>query len=277
MQISSVQEYLDFAERHKLPLKKMRFFPGEKRTDPKCFYCYFDQSTGEWVTAKNKADGSTAERYRGHSEAIACQVLFDKMEEEAKKRGLIGSNKEARVYTYTYTDENGVTRSETRTEYGYNWDSVTSRSVKRKGGSRLGDNLPVVAGVILIIIVMSVPSMIRGLWHRHDGYYVDTTRHNTIYRLGHKYYSYDSKLGQWSKLADDFRYMLDIMDELYYTTSYYQANGQSGYELEYRFEDTKWYEDYEESYSSSSDSSDSDWDSDWSSWDSSDTDWDSDW
>ena len=87
MKVNSLQEYRDFVERHNIPLDTIRFALGEdKGHDPRWFYIYQDRFTGEWVVAKNKSDGSTAERYRGNDEAKACQILFDKMEEEFNKR-----------------------------------------------------------------------------------------------------------------------------------------------------------------------------------------------
>ncbi len=87
MKINSLHEYKDFVQRHNIPLDKIRFALGEdKGHEPRWFYIYQDRFTGEWVVAKNKSDGSTAERYRGQDEAKACQILFDKMEEEFNNR-----------------------------------------------------------------------------------------------------------------------------------------------------------------------------------------------
>ena len=93
MKVNSLQEYKDFVERHNIPLDTIRFALGEdKGHDPRWFYIYQDRFTGEWVVAKNKSDGSTAERYRGNDEAKACQILFDKMEEEFNKRKYAGED-----------------------------------------------------------------------------------------------------------------------------------------------------------------------------------------
>ena len=69
-----------------MPLEKMRFFIGENRKDPKCFGVYQDESTGNWIVYKNKADGTRAVRYEGPDEARAAQEIWNKIGDEVKHR-----------------------------------------------------------------------------------------------------------------------------------------------------------------------------------------------
>ena len=69
-----------------MPLEKMRFFIGENRKEPKCFGVYLDESTGNWVVYKNKADGTRAVRYEGPDEARAAQEIWTKIGDEVKHR-----------------------------------------------------------------------------------------------------------------------------------------------------------------------------------------------
>ena len=69
-----------------MPLEKMRFFIGENRKEPKCFGVYLDESTGNWVVYKNKADGTRAVRYEGPDEARATQEIWNKIGDEVKHR-----------------------------------------------------------------------------------------------------------------------------------------------------------------------------------------------
>ena len=69
-----------------MPLEKMRFFIGENRKEPKCFGVYQDESTGNWVVYKNKADGTRTVRYEGPDEARAAQEIWNKIGDEVKHR-----------------------------------------------------------------------------------------------------------------------------------------------------------------------------------------------
>ena len=69
-----------------MPLEKMRFFIGENRKEPKCFGVYQDESTGNWIVYKNKADGTRAVRYEGPDEARAAQEIWNKIGDEVKHR-----------------------------------------------------------------------------------------------------------------------------------------------------------------------------------------------
>ena len=66
--VQSIEELKQKCAEKNMPLEKMRFFIGEDRKEPKCFGVYLDESTGNWVVYKNKADGTRAVRYEGPDE-----------------------------------------------------------------------------------------------------------------------------------------------------------------------------------------------------------------
>ena len=78
----TIDELTAFCERHELPLAKMRFFIGLDYPGAKAFGIFQD-SDGNFVVYKNKADGSRSVRYRGPDEAYAVNEIFQKLKEEA--------------------------------------------------------------------------------------------------------------------------------------------------------------------------------------------------
>lgn len=71
-----------YADRKLPPSNVTRFFIGEDYKKPKAFGIYKDESTGEFVVYKNKADGSRAVRYKGTDEAYAVNELYMKLKSE---------------------------------------------------------------------------------------------------------------------------------------------------------------------------------------------------
>ena len=84
--VRSIEELKQKCAEKNMPLEKMRFFIGENRKEPKCFGVYLDDSTGNWVVYKNKADGTRAVRYEGPDEARAAQEIWNKIGDEVKHR-----------------------------------------------------------------------------------------------------------------------------------------------------------------------------------------------
>ena len=84
--VQSIEELKQKCAEKNMPLEKMRFFIGEDRKEPKCFGVYQDESTGNWVVYKNKADGTRAVRYEGPDEARAAQEIWNKIGDEVKHR-----------------------------------------------------------------------------------------------------------------------------------------------------------------------------------------------
>lgn len=70
-----------YSDRNLPPYEVTRFFIGENRSEPKVFGIYQD-SKGDFVVYKNKADGSRAVRYAGKDEAYAVNEIYLKLKEE---------------------------------------------------------------------------------------------------------------------------------------------------------------------------------------------------
>ena len=83
--VNSIDDILMVAKQENIPLEDIRFFIGKDEKYPKAFGIFQDE-TGMWVVYKNKSDGSRSIRYRGESEQEACQIIWDKLEEETKKQ-----------------------------------------------------------------------------------------------------------------------------------------------------------------------------------------------
>ncbi len=268
MKINSLHGYKDFVQRHNIPLDKIRFALGEdKGHEPRWFYIYQDRFTGEWVVAKNKSDGSTAERYRGHDEAKACQILFDKMEEEFNNR-----------------------KHEAGSEYPASAGSVKkNRRKKNMFILLLQQALYYIVGAGIICLVYYVFFYEKPQKRPGQGYYVFRNTYDDgsqwddlYYYLDNHWYYYDYEYDDW--YADsDFDYSYDYVDDYYVGNYYSSLDGYYDGEA-WDFDDTSYYKSYVESKNNSDsnnnyyDDDDDSWDNyDWDDWDSNDSDWDSDW
>ena len=74
------KEFLEKAKEGNWDLEKMRFFVGEKQTQPKCFGIY-QLDDGNWVVYKNKSNGETVIHFTGGEDA-AFQIFYDKIQSE---------------------------------------------------------------------------------------------------------------------------------------------------------------------------------------------------
>ena len=300
MKISSLEEYKTFAGRHHLPLNQMRFALGEdKGNEPRWFYIYQDSSTSEWVVAKNKSNGEKVERYRGNDEAAACQILFNKMEEEARSRGLLRSQQQKAASIVVLNGETVNLNDYEDSQWddvGSNWDNKDS---SKKGRPEFG----IIVAIIVLsfdLIVGAVAGIISFAVHNEDGYYVDSANNIVLYKYGLDFYYLSTADNGWysvedsrliSKSAENYKnldFYEDYEDLGLAAASFveYESAGDSDdywfdyiyynddYNYDFYYSET--YQDIVESENEST-SDDSDWDSDYSSWDSNDTNWDSDW
>lgn len=266
MRINSLQEYRDFVQQHNIPLDTIRFALGEdKGHEPKWFYIYQDRFTGEWVVAKNKSDGSTAERYRGNDEAEACQILFDKMEEEFNKRQPASSS------------------------------VVDDKKKRAKSSLVFVLQRTMIYAIFLVIICFIIrkvlvdePSSVR---RPGQGYYVfehtyddGSVWDDLYYYLDNSWYYYDDEYDDWY-VDENFDYSYDYVDDYYVGNYYSSLDGYYDGDA-WDFDDTTYYQFYQDSlnnkddsYNNGDDSNDNDdsWDSYEDDWDSNDSDWDSDW
>ena len=232
MKVNSLQEYKDFVERHNIPLDTIRFALGEdKGHDPRWFYIYQDRFTGEWVVVKNKSDGSTAERYRGNDEAKACQILFDKMEEEFNKRKYAGED----------------------TAGGASGSAGSSQKRKKSHFSSFV--------LRFLPYLIAIPICAYAFWDGYrdthtkrpgQGYYVFRNTYDEgsvwddlYYYLDSCWYYFDDEYDDWY-VDSDFDYSYDDVDD-YYMGSYYSSlDGYYDGEA-WDFDDTSYYQNYVES------------------------------
>lgn len=75
----TIEELLDWAEQHHLPLEQMRTYIGQDIRGARAYGIYQDPASGDFVVYKNKSDGTRAERYRGKDEAYAVNELYQKI------------------------------------------------------------------------------------------------------------------------------------------------------------------------------------------------------
>lgn len=83
----TIKELAEYCAERNMPLHRMRFFIGENYQKPKAFGIY-QNSAGEFVVYKNKADGSRSIRYRGHDEEYAVKEIYLKLLDECHKRNI---------------------------------------------------------------------------------------------------------------------------------------------------------------------------------------------
>lgn len=290
---SSMREFKAYCNSVNLPLNDMRFAIGEdKGTEPKWFYIYKDTNTGEYVVAKNKADGTKVERYRGYSEYTAVEILEAKMEEEANRRGLT-------IYTQRVQDEAAENNKELFTTPKYLYENTDESEeqldyqINPNNHRRFRRESRHTAKVILAIILASitVPILCYAAikltlystqnFGRHT---IPNYSYNDSSRFNHgdtiidntiidndPYYYYDYDYG-YDYDYDDYDYDYDDYNGYSHRYNYDDYDyGYDDYDYNYDYD----YDDYDYDYDWGTSSSDSDWS--WDSWDSGSSDWDSSW
>lgn len=83
---TTIEELRAYCRRHDLPLADMRVFLGEDYRGAKAFGIYRDETTGNVVVYKNKADGTRAVRYEGPDEAFGVRELYLKIKERVARQ-----------------------------------------------------------------------------------------------------------------------------------------------------------------------------------------------
>ncbi len=229
-------------EERRLPLDKMRFaLDVDKGHEPRWFYIYLDDMSGEWVVTKNKSDGSRVERYRGYDEETAVQIFADKMEEEANKRGL--------TLGLPIHQEEGSAEQDIQEDYEEAEEPGASLGWVRKNLS--------------IAIILIVAALVGVVW-------IFTMHAPTRGQGFDKRPDYDSK---WEQIDLPRLPVWEFIPHYDYSYDY-----DYGYDYDYDYSyDDDWSYDWDSGdtdWDSGWDSGDTTWDSDW---DSGDTDWDSDW
>lgn len=71
-----LDELRDYCSENNIPLDWLGIaLDGDRCTKPKWRYVYLDTATNEWVVARNRADGSKLESYRGQNEEEAVGIM----------------------------------------------------------------------------------------------------------------------------------------------------------------------------------------------------------
>lgn len=237
-QPKTIEELKAWYVAHNLPPENVtRFFIGKNMIQPRAFGIYQD-SKGDFIVYKNKANGQRAIRYQGTDEAYAVNELYQKL------KGEIASRK-SHSATQRYNDAEVV------------------RASQKKMRGRMA---PIIYMIVLVMGISFVFAMVKREIGPTRGYY--QYQDHTYYYQNSSWYYYDDTDDDWEVLENS-----DVPEEMTSENAgeyrIYSHNGN-------RFEDSIWY--VEDTYNDSNDDwdSDYDWDSD-DSWDSGDTDWDSDW
>lgn len=222
-----------YIDRNLPPENVTRFFIGKNYTGPKAFGIYFDESTGDYIVYKNKADGTRAIRYQGENEIYAVNELYKKLKDE--------------IYNQKMNNPN-------------NYNTINNRTKKKM--QRFNPFLMlalVILVAILICALIEFNKPKRGYYNYDNDYY--------YYQNG-SWYQY-SDYGTWMYIiapktlkrnfrnyysSYDYSYAYGIDD--FSNSKFYEAPSSSS----------------SSSYSSSSSDYDwdsgSDWDSDFTDWDS---------
>ena len=103
----TIEELKEYCAERNMPLQRMRFFIGENYQEPKAFGIY-QNSAGEFVVYKNKADGSRSIRYIGRDEEHAVSELYLKLLDECHKRNIWPDTPDGKPPKYVRTNpDNG--------------------------------------------------------------------------------------------------------------------------------------------------------------------------
>ena len=241
----TIAELKTFAQKHNLPLQKMRVFLGEDYRGAKAFGIY-QESADSFVVYKNKSDGSRTVRYRGPDEAHAVKELYLKMRDMVRQQSAF--------------------QSSVRSGSGRKPASRSSVSRSSSRGSWLA-GLPlwakwgiVIAIVLILYVAIFCKTKRRGYYHYNNDYY---------YQQNGSWYVYEDD--DWIPYVIDGEFA-DSYEDYYESDSYSYGYGvpdfsQSGYYVE----------PAQDNYDNGSEDWDWDWDDDDWDWDDDGWDWDDDW
>ncbi len=109
----TIKELAEYCAERNMPLHRMRFFIGENYTKPKAFGIY-QNSAGEFVVYKNKADGSRSIRYIGRDEEYAVKEIYLKLLDECHKRNIWPDTPDGKPPKITRTDHNNTRKENSK-------------------------------------------------------------------------------------------------------------------------------------------------------------------
>ena len=109
----TIKELAEYCAERNMPLHRMRFFIGENYQKPKAFGIY-QNSAGEFVVYKNKADGSRSIRYIGRDEEYAVKELYLKLLDECHKRNIWPDTPDGKPPKITRTNPNNGNKKKSK-------------------------------------------------------------------------------------------------------------------------------------------------------------------
>ena len=184
----TIAELKEWAEKHHLPLDQMRTYIGVNYTAPKAFGIYKDETTGNFIVYKNKADGTRAVRYEGPDEAYAVHELYQKMkervaEQKSRRRQELSGKTNGPVYLNTGNPVGYENRRE----------PVRTRPRRKRPIGKI------IAGIIALRSVVALLSAVIGLYYDSpdDGYYHYRDNMYYWYDTTNTWYIYDNDIDDW--------------------------------------------------------------------------------
>lgn len=233
---TTMEELRAYCQQHNLPLQDMRVFLGEDYRGAKAFGIYRDESTGNFIVYKNKADGTRAVRYEGDDEAYAVNELYlkikERVDEQKRHMGAKGSK---------------------------------GSNVSDRAGKILIKSLTYQMIIFGMVLVMLLVGWGVAAARPSSGYYV--YQDNTYYYDSSCWYEWDDYDEEWSPTQADGELEKNA-DDYYQSHSWRAGYGtgdftESSWYSEKEWADSDWDSDYDWDSSDSWDSSYDDWDSDW--------------
>ncbi len=223
---TTMEELRAYCEAHNLPLQDMRVFIGENYRGAKAFGIYQDETTGNFIVYKNKADGTRAIRYEGNDEAYAVNELYLKIKERVE-----------------------VQKAHRKPSEPAGPGSIFLKSLTLK----------------IVVLTMGF-SLVLGFWRRMGpdrGYYMYQS--HTWYYDRSDWYEWNDSGSEWTPAEADSE-LKKNHDEYYQSGSWDAAGeagdfADSVYYREEDFADDDWDSDWDDN--DSWDSGYDDWDSDW--------------
>ncbi len=199
-----------------------RFFIGKDYRGAKAFGIYKDESTGNFIVYKNKADGSRAVRYEGTDEAYAVNELHTRLKQEI-------------------LEQKSHNISKGSAPASYNRGGGRRRKKKSCLSSILGFIIPLILciGVFKFLVDSETPAKSGYYMYNDEAYYQD----KLFYHYGsdgNGWAVYDDEIGDWKKTSS-YPVKLELQSKAknYFLSSDYDPKyGKSD------FKDSMVYEDY---------------------------------
>lgn len=231
---TTIEELQAYCRHHNLPLADMRVFLGEDYRGARAYGIYRDETTGNFVVYKNKADGTRAVRYEGNDEAYAVNELYLKIKERvAEQKRHLPPKRQG-----------------------------NPKSIRRNFAKSIFTQ------TIVCIIVFSILSVSRFSAGPSNGYYAYGG--NYYYYDSSSWYEWDIYDEEWSHTQADAE--LEENAEDYYQSRNWQYNYEAGdftespWYSENKWDDDDWDDDdWDDDWDDGDSWNDSydDWDSDW--------------